>query len=73
VAAVHGGCPGTWEILPSPYERPGRKGCREKRALACGRHCPAHRGSEARGQRTVPPSEGNEARREGRQEVVAPW
>ena len=36
------------------------------------RHCVLGGGSETKTHRVVPPSEGNEVRREGRQEVVAP-
>ncbi len=70
-ACTHGGSPGTWEILSSPSLRSGSgapynksPGPRRRRARhACG--------SEEDERAMVPPSEGNEARREGRQEVGA--
>lgn len=66
-AHAHWGRPGTWEVLPSPScVRVVARG--QDQALRCG--------SAAEGANTeptaVPPSEGNEARRNGRQEVGAP-
>ncbi len=71
---AHGqwGFPGTWEILTAStgYKRqfgvaaPKNSGSTERASGSVGAKRKTHR--------VVPPSEGNEARREGRQEVVAP-
>jgi hypothetical protein len=47
-------------------------GVAEPEAPPAHRHCVLGGGSETKTHRVVPPSEGNEVRREGRQEVVAP-
>ena len=64
------GSPGTWEILSSPrkHSRTGIPG-EQPQAQRC--HTQRRRERTMRGP-VVPPSEGNEARREGRQEVAVP-
>jgi hypothetical protein len=74
VQTGHGGLAGTWEVLTTPRKETAYVGEAErkaKRPLAGG---PGTWGClERRADATVvPPSEGNEARREGRQEVLAP-
>lgn len=63
--------PGTCEILSSPQQNPRLETPGyQLRALA------GHSSAKERRKRVqaeVPPSEGNEARRDGRQEVIAPW
>ena len=63
--------PGTWETLPSPQKSSGLGAGRPKPRPA-GARCSATCGSEKTGAAAVPPSEGNEARRDGRQGVAAP-
>ena len=67
-ACAHGGSPGTWEVLTSPA--PNRTGhpVSVSRPVGSWRSTPTGANKRAR---LVPPSEGNEARREGRQEVGA--
>ena len=65
------GRPGTWEVSPSPPEtrRCGRAAIQVRPGL--GGHA-RPRGSE-QGEPVVPPSEGDEARRDGRREVGVRW
>jgi hypothetical protein len=67
------GSPGTWELLSSPRKTtrmgiPGDQPQARRSALGGG-----GRDAGAPGATVVPPSEGNEVRREGRQEVAVPW
>ena len=73
----NGGSPGTWEILSSPRKQsrlgiPGDQ-LQARRDV----HSAAAGETKRPNAPVVPPSEGNEARRDGRQEVVAclivPW
>jgi hypothetical protein len=64
--------PGTWEPLTSPSERVRLQGVRLNKTPGPRAPRPATHGSEETGAQAVPPSEGNEARREGRQGVAAP-
>jgi hypothetical protein len=66
-ARSHGVLPGTWEVLASPSWKPVQ-GFPVTQSQAY-RRCALRRGSEGKGAAAVPPSEGNEVRREGRQEV----
>ena len=70
MANDHEGCPGTWETLPSPSR------CRPETPAYQLRVDPRPRVPGRRGRTrdttVVSPSEGNEARREGRQGVAAP-
>ena len=65
----NGGSPGTWEILSFPQRR--------SRPEAPGYQLPASAAHSSAGERKervnaeVPPNEGNEVRRDGRQEVIA--
>ena len=69
----HGGLAGTWEVLTVPRHETAYVGwpCRSRTSPGPG---PWHLGPPgANADATVvPPSEGNEARREDRQEVLAP-
>jgi hypothetical protein len=56
--------PGTWETPWTP-RRKKRTGHRKTKVQACGRQGPTTRGSEETDTAAVPPSEGNEAKREG--------
>src|SRR5215831_10628723 len=65
------GFPGTWEILPSPPALSVVGGA-EPEVPPAHRRCVLGWWERNKAHRVVPPSEGNEARREGRQGVVAP-
>ena len=65
-----GGPLGTWEILSSPPEM--RSGEPNPKSPGPGERVPGHRGSERRGTGRYRDAEGNEAERDGRQEVRAP-
>ena len=71
-ASTHGGSP---RNLGGPdvslEERAVMRAPREK-SWSASAAVPATRRSESKGQSEVPPSEGNEVRRDGRQGVVAP-
>jgi hypothetical protein len=56
--------PGTWETPLSPRQSAGRATGNQRSRLT-GVRCPTSRGSELRDAAAVPPSEGNEAKREG--------
>src|SRR6266852_1762226 len=66
-----GGFPGTWEILPSPPDH-SALGCAEPKAPRPIALASWAVGAKPRRTAVVPPSEGNEVRRDGPQEVVAP-
>ena len=69
-ARAQRGSPGTQEILPFPRKR-SRPGLPGDQPRAHRRH--TRRGWERKSRvPVVPPSEGNEVRREERQEVIAP-
>src|SRR5579884_3207866 len=64
---VSEGLPGTWEVPSSPARSGGR------RSTVQGPQAPRQATAGAKKWRTlVPPSEGNEARRDGRRDVGAP-
>jgi hypothetical protein len=65
------GFPGTWELLSSPpaYSAFGESPTTDSRSTAIASWAV---GAKHKTHRVVSPSEGNEARRERRQEVVAP-
>jgi len=63
------GSPGTWEIPPSPVHGSGWAAGETAWLASVALHA---RGSEQASAAQVPPSEGNEARRDGRREVAAP-
>ena len=67
-AKAQQGFPGTWEILPFPLDKAGGDRLTNPRPTGAA-SVPA--GSEQTGAQAVPPSEGNEVTRDGRQEVVA--
>jgi hypothetical protein len=64
------GSPGTWEILSCPRKQ-SRKGTRATNPRLAGADTP-RRPERKRRVPVVPPSEGNEVRREARQEVAVP-
>jgi hypothetical protein len=67
----NGGSPGTWEILSSPWKL-SRRGIPGDQPQA---RWPSHAVATGAKRRVFPwyrPCEGNEARREGRQEVAVP-
>lgn len=68
-ACAHWGSPGTWEVLTSPAT--SRTGHPVSVSRPVGPWRSTSMGAKKRA-RPVPPSEGNEARREGRQDVGAP-
>ena len=74
MANGHSGSPGN---LGGPVASTGSYGVRGGRRTRTTPGPPPLRlgavGANAKAHRVVPPSEGNEARREGRQDVVAPW
>ena len=63
------GSPGTCEILSSPPRAPGRETGSTTPGLG---GALVRRGAKERVDAEVPPNEGNEVRRDGRQEVIAP-
>ena len=70
VQTDNGGSPGTWEILSTPPRHPGRELPGHQLQAST-----AHSSAGERRERVdaeVPPNEGNEVRRDGRQEVIAP-
>lgn len=71
VQTGHGGLAGTWEVLTAPRDQTADEGVAD--VMTPGLR-PSIGGDEERttDATVVPPSEGNEARREGRQEVLAP-
>ena len=64
------GSPGTWEVLSFP-QRITRPELPDDQLQARAAHSSARERTE-RVNAEVPPSEGNEVRRDGRQEVIAP-
>lgn len=70
---MHKGPPGTWEILPSPGKYEPVKGAGGESQLAQASDSPAELSRERINQRyPVTASEGNEAKRDGRQGVLVP-
>ena len=63
-------CPGTWETPSFPRKEAGGATGEQRPWLTAADA--GHRESERRASTAVPPSEGNEARREGRWGVGAP-
>ena len=68
VQTDNGGSPGTWEILSFPRQYPGWRTGSPTPGLG---GALVRRGAKTTSGPEVPPSEGNEARRDGRQEVIA--
>jgi hypothetical protein len=68
----NGGFPGTWEVLTVSTGHKRQVGVAAPKYSGPTEPASAAVGAKQQTNRVVPPSEGNEARREGRQEVVAP-